>query len=340
MERYRRFIVLEAVLVLLALAIFISATVGAKHNLSTSDFSMAMSGDSSNIHNSNYDSSFQGPELPIKTDDSSFKKLKSCHNEGLDQVLKKELLQNPTFKRLIDNNRMSLGVVDLSDWEHPAYADINGKKMMYAASLPKIAVLLAAQDAIYKKEIEETESLKKNMNDMIRYSNNQATTAVIDILGYKKIERVLRSQRYALYAEEEGGGLWVGKRYARSGTTNREPMKNLSHAATVYQVCRFYYMLVFGKLVSFESSKKMLDILKDPGINHKFVHTLQRIAPEASLYRKSGSWKSWHADSILVWDADRKYILVALVEDVVGEQVVRNLVEPVERALNAYKGKR
>ena len=44
-------------------------------------------------------------------------------------------------------------------------------------------------------------------------------------------------------------------------------------------------------------------MLGDPGIDHKFVRTLKRLAPEAELYRKSGSWRDWHADSVLVWSS-------------------------------------
>jgi beta-lactamase class A len=69
-------------------------------------------------------------------------------------------------------------------------------------------------------------------------------------------------------------------------------------------------------------------------LHHKFVNTLDRIAPGARLFRKSGSWKNWHSDSILVWGDDgRKYILVALIEDADGENIIRNLVQPAELAL-------
>lgn len=276
----------------------------------------------------------QIPELPIKLPKGEFKPLKSYLNVDLQNDLKKELLKDPVFASLISKHKISLGLVDLTDWKHPKYASVHGKEMMYAASLPKIAVLLAVEDAIYKGELEETEALRADMNQMIRYSNNGATTRIIDLLGYEKIESVLRDTGNEFYSESEGGGLWVGKRYSKSGKTNREPMKNLSHAANAYQVCRFYYRLVFGKLVSFDRSADMLEVMKDPALKHKFVNSLEKIAPEAKLYRKSGSWKSWHSDSVLVWDEDRKYILVALIEDSAGEQIVRSLVLKVEKVLN------
>ena len=46
---------------------------------------------------------------------------------------------------------MSVGLVDLRDLDNVKFAQINGNNMMYAASLPKIAVLLASMDAIEKR---------------------------------------------------------------------------------------------------------------------------------------------------------------------------------------------
>ncbi|RXP56180.1 hypothetical protein EC396_07875 [Lutibacter sp. HS1-25] len=274
-------------------------------------------------------------ELPIQSNNSTLKPLGSLYNKQLQNQLQLELNKNPKWKSLIAKNKMAVGVIDLSDQNNIEYARVNGNNMMYAASLPKIAILLAAMDALEKGEIIETPELTNDMKIMISKSNNAAATRMIDKLGFDKIESVLTDERYQLYDEEHGGGLWVGKRYASTGATNREPLKNLSHAATVNQVCRFYYLLANGKLVSTNRSKQMLDIMEDPALHHKFVNTLDQIAPEARLFRKSGSWRNFHSDSILVWGKDpkRRYILVALVEDASGEKIIRNLVKPVEKAL-------
>jgi beta-lactamase class A len=111
-------------------------------------------------------------------------------------------------------------------------------------------------------------------------------------------------------------------------------MKNLSHAASATQVCRYYYLLAFGKLVSQDKSKQMLGYLGDPELHHKFVNTLDRVAPKAKVYRKSGSWRNYHSDSALVWGPTwRKYILVALVEDAQGEQIMRQLMAEIDKSL-------
>lgn len=251
----------------------------------------------------------------------------------LQELITQEINKNPLWKRMVKANKMSIGVVDMKDLENIEYAGINDEFMMYAASLPKIAILLAAMDAIENGELEDTKEVRKDMRLMISKSNNAASTRMIDRVGYEKIETVLRSQQLKLYDEEVGGGLWVGKRYAAGGKRNPEPMKGLSHAATARQVCSFYYQLALGNLVSTERSEEMLEIMKDPALHHKFVNTLDKIAPKADLYRKSGSWKNYHSDSVLVWGPKRRYILVALIDDSHGEQIVRDLVIPLEKAM-------
>lgn len=251
----------------------------------------------------------------------------------LQQKLENKLVDNYALKSLISQKRMAVGLVDLSDIDDIKFAHINGNEMMYAASLPKIAVLLASMDDMENGQLEETSAVKDDMRLMISKSNNQATTRMIDRVGFDKIESVLTSGKYGLYDEESGGGLWVGKRYAAGGETNREPLKNLSHAATATQVCRFYYMLLQGKLVNKKRSKQMLDIMENPSLHHKFVNTLNRIAPEADLYRKSGTWKNYHSDSVLVWGEKRKYILTGLIQDDKGGKILKELVNQVEEVL-------
>ncbi len=274
-------------------------------------------------------------QLPIRIDDSKITSLREVVDTSLQLKLEVALRSNPEWKKLIDQKKMAVGIVDLSDPGKVRFARVNGNHMMYAASLPKIAILLTAMDAIDKGELKETSEVKKDMRLMISKSNNAASTRMIDRVGYEKLEAVMTDPKYDFYDEQTGGGIWVGKRYGGGGNTNREPLKNLSHAATATQVCRFYYLLAYGKLVNEERSKQMLGIMENPELHHKFVNTLDQIAPNARLFRKSGSWKTYHSDSILVWgeSANRRYILVALVDDANGEQIIRSLVKPVEEVL-------
>ncbi|EDP94762.1 hypothetical protein KAOT1_01010 [Kordia algicida OT-1] len=268
-------------------------------------------------------------QLPIAHDEE-IDPIGELKDNTLQLLLEAQINNNPKWKTLVRNKKLSIGIVDMSDISNVRYAGINDKEMMYAASLPKIAILLAAMDAIDKGELKDTKEVRRDMRLMISKSNNRASTRMIDRVGYEKIEAVLRAPKTKLYDEEVGGGLWVGKRYAAGGKRNPDPMKGLSHAATTRQVCSFYYQLAMGNLVSTERSKEMLDIMKDPALHHKFVNVLDQIAPKATVYRKSGSWKNYHSDSAMVWGPKRRYIIVALVEDGSGEQIMRKLVKPLD----------
>jgi len=275
------------------------------------------------------------PELPIRIKATHIQPLTSLTDYALEAQLERELSSQPAWRALIADKKLAVGLVDLRDPQNARFASINGNYMMYAASLPKIAVMLSAMEAVEQGKIKETPTLKKDMRLMISKSDNAAATRLIDRVGFQQIEATMTDPKYAFYDAHTGGGLWVGKRYGRGGETNREPLKHLSHAATAAQVCRFYYLMAYGKLVNEARSKQMLRIMENPELHHKFVNTLNLIAPNARLFRKSGTWKTYHADSILVWGQNdtRRYILVALVDDPNGEQIIRNLVKPVERVL-------
>ncbi len=273
--------------------------------------------------------------IPFKVAKSNVKPLYICQNNELQNSLQQLINSQPKWKRLVDQKKMAVGLVLLNDTSNIKFARINGNDIMYAASLPKIAILLAAMDAIEKGEINETAELDNDMKRMIARSDNEAATRTMDLLGFEKIEKVLTDPKYLLYDEENGGGLWVGKRYAKTGRRYPEPIKGISHAATVNQVCRFYYLLVNGQLVNFDRSAQMLSIMEDPELHHKFVNAIEKAEPDAKLFRKSGTWQDFHADSILVWGPENKYILVALTEDPDGETILRNLALKVENYLKS-----
>ncbi len=270
------------------------------------------------------------PRATVGVKQNDWKTLSSYRDADLTAQLNSALRKQPGWQRLINRRRIAVALVDLNG-DLPRFASVNGNVMMYAASLPKIAILLAAYQSFEDGSLEETPQIRQDLVDMIRTSSNKAATRVMDQVGMKKIESVLRDPRYGFYDENGGGGLWVGKRYAAEGPRRGDPLFNLSHGATANQVARFYYLLATGRLVNPERSRQMLQDLSEPALNHKFVAALRLRAPAARLYRKSGTWRDWHSDSILVrgqrW---RNYILVALVQSSNGEKIVNAIVSIVE----------
>lgn len=272
--------------------------------------------------------------LPLRVSADDFDSKLNLQQGELQHLLEQEILSNPKWKELVRKKKMSVGLVDLRDTSAVEFAGINPNVMMYAASLPKIAILLAAMDAFDKGDLIEKQEYRDDLRLMIARSDNAASTRMIDRLGYNRINNLLMNPKYELYDKSQGGGLWVGKRYAKTGLRVPEPMKGISHAATAEQVCRYYYMLAFGQLVNYDRSKQMLSIMSKPELHHKFVNTLDKVAPDADVYRKSGTWKNYNTDSMLVWSQTwRKYILVALIDDPAGEAMCRELVTIAEKVL-------
>jgi beta-lactamase class A len=227
---------------------------------------------------------------------------------------------------------MAVGVVDLSNPPNARFASVNGWTMMYTASLPKIAILLAAYQSIEDGVLQDSPELHEWLVQMIRRSNNPAASYLIDLIGLKRIGDVLLSYRF--YMPESGGGIWLGARYPPRGERNPEPIKGLSHASTVMQTCRFYYMLANGEIISPERSRRMLEILSRPGLHDKFVSVLEQQVSPDRLFRKSGDWDISFSDSVLVCDDGwRKYILAAQIEDRNGERILQDLVPVIEELL-------
>ena len=229
------------------------------------------------------------------------------------QVELEAALERLGLTRATRKGQLCVALVDINQRERPRVAAVNGDTMMYAASLPKIAVLLAAFEQVAQGELALDSGTQTSLEQMIRRSSNSAATQIIHLVGKENIARILSSPRYRLYDPEHNGGLWVGKDYAKGGLWRRDPLANLSHGATAMQVARFYYLLETGQLVSPEHSENMKAILANTQLRHKFARALLEVDPDATLYRKSGSWRTYHSDSALVEDVDRTYIAVALI---------------------------
>jgi len=224
------------------------------------------------------------------------------------------------------HGKLAVALVDITDEQHPRLATINGRDMMYAASLPKIAILLGAFARIERGDMQLDEKTRATLVKMIRFSSNRAATEMLNRVGKKFLAELLQSPRYALYDKSKGGGLWVGKEYGKGAAFKRDPLHQLSHGANVFQVARFYYLLETGRLVSPELTREMKTILSKPGINHKFVKGLSYNRPGSKIYRKSGSWRQWHADSAIVERNGHRYIAVALANDSKGSRWLEQLI--------------
>jgi len=228
----------------------------------------------------------------------------------------------------VEAGRLSLALVDLSQRDAPRLAMLNGHAMVYAASLPKLAILLGAFVEAERGRIPLDDMHLDEITRMIRFSSNEAATRVLDWVGRDRLLAILQSPGIALYDPKRNGGLWVGKSYGREDAYRRDPINNLSHGATAFQVARFYWLLDNGRLVGAPFASLMKQALSEPAIHHKFVKGLES-RPGVAIYRKSGTWQDFHADSAMVEAGPHKFVMVGLAHHQDGGEWLVRIAAPM-----------
>lgn len=243
------------------------------------------------------------------------------------QVGLRTILNQSPYRRLVLERRLSVSLVDLSDPRNLRYAGVDDTRERYAASLPKIGILLGVFDQVERGRVRYTPELRRKLELMIRRSDNAVSSELIRLVGFQNIANALRDPKHELYDPKgRGGGLWVGRGYGNGvGLWRRDPVGNTSHGANARQVARFLVMMDKGMLVSEWASSEMKSIMGNPEIRHKFVAGLSS-RPGSRIFRKSGTWKSWHADAALVERDGRKYVAVALAESPSGGAILSSLI--------------
>ena len=247
-------------------------------------------------------------------------------------------MKNLGLAHALDRRVLSVALVDVTEPTRPRVAAIHGDHMFYAASLPKIAVMLAVFQKAHDGELSISGSVWEAMKAMIRRSSNNASTELMHLVGKQYIAQVLADPRYRLYDPIHNGGLWAGKDYAKAGLWRRDPLHHKSHGATTMQVARFFYLLHTGRLVSPAASAQMKVLLADSEIDHKFVKGLRTTRPDAVVYRKAGTWQNWHADGALIEREDgRTYIAAALTSDSRGRWWLPRIIVAMDRLVSRQR---
>jgi beta-lactamase class A len=243
------------------------------------------------------------------------------------------VLRQLRFENQVAAKRMAVSLVDVTDADHPRYAGVNDTVMMYAASLPKIAILLAGFEKVKDGTLAYTPEVREMFTRIARYSSNTDSSRAVHLIGFDKIATTLTSEKYKFYDPSLNGGLWIGKAYG--GPRDywvRDPLHNLSHGATTLQTARFFTLLAQERLVDPALSRELKETLSRPGINHKFVKGLSGI-PGVAMYRKSGTWRNWHSDAALIEYNGKRYVAAALTEDPRGGKMLEKLIVGLHTAI-------
>ena len=220
----------------------------------------------------------------------------------------------------------AVGVLDLV---RGRVAMIHPDRIEYAASVPKLGILLAYFEVHPAAATKLDQTTRHELGLMAKASNNEMAAKFSHEIGLKKIQAVLDG--YGLYDASRGGGIWVGKHYGKDKERYGDPVADHSHAATVRQLLRWWLLLEQGKLVSPEACETMKQILASPDIpadDTKFVKGLA--GRDVQVLRKWGTWKDWRHDTASVTGKDRHYILVALTHHAKGDAYLEALAAAVD----------
>jgi beta-lactamase class A len=238
--------------------------------------------------------------------------------EALDAELRQRLGMAP--------EHTAAGVLDLRTGR---LALVRPDRVEYAASLPKIGILLAYFVRHPEAATRLDPVVRHELGLIAKASSNELAAKYSRELGLPFIQQCLNERGF--YDPARGGGLWVGKHYGRSDERYPDPVGGHSHAATVRQVLRYFLLLEQGRLVSPAASQTLREIFASPEIphdRHKFVLGLADRPVE--LRRKWGEWEDWQHDAAVVTGPGRHYVLVALTQHPRGDDYLIALAAAVD----------
>ena len=271
---------------------------------------------------------------------TSFETYTLGFNSPVDPDLQRDL------ERIDSTLRQGLGMtteqsaIGLLDLRSLRLAMIHPDRGEYAASIPKIGILLAWFHKHPEAASVLAPEVRHELGVMIKASDNEIAAKYSRELGLVEIQRILDS--YGFYHPQHGGGIWVGKHYGLDTERHGDPVGDHSHAATVRQLLRFFLLLEQDRLISPAASEKMRQIFLSPEIPHDHIKFAKGLTGKnVEIIRKWGSWEHWLHDAAVVKGAYEHYILVALTYHPAGDAYLAELASSIHELLTspAYRRK-
>lgn len=268
----------------------------------------------------------------------SFERYVLTYDSPVDPSLQANVEQIDTRLRerfSMTTEQTAVGVLDLTAGR---LAMIHPDRIEYAASVPKIGILLAYFQLHPEAASDLDPVTRHELGLMVKASSNEMAAKYSRQLGLKPIQRVLNE--YGFYDETHGGGIWVGKHYGRGDERYPDPVGDHSHAATVRQLLRYFLLLEQGKLISPQASRTMREVFVSPQIPHDCIKFIKGLADrDVQIIRKWGSWEDWYHDAAVITGPQRHYILVALTRHPRGDDYLVELVRAVDDLMQQHQAR-
>ena len=228
------------------------------------------------------------------------------------------------------SDQTAVGIVDLRTGH---VAILRGDREEYAASLPKVGILLAYFTLHPDAATNLDPTVRHELGLMAKQSDNEVASKYSHALGLKPIEQVLLDDGF--YDAAHGGGIWIGKHYGKGDERIGSPVGDNSHAATVRMLLKYFVMLEQDQLVSPAASRTMRELFRSPELSpsDNFFVAALKDRPGVELYRKWGLWQDWHHDAAVITGPGRHYVLAAMTKHPKGGDYLAQLATRVDDAM-------
>ncbi|MBK8181528.1 MAG: serine hydrolase [Candidatus Competibacteraceae bacterium] len=179
-----------------------------------------------------------------------------------------------------------------------------------AGDFPDITAIFASTNFDFKA------SFKKDLNGMMKKSDNWAAGSCIHRIGYDYINGALIHGGF--YSTTDKSGFWLAGDYIPDDhKSNREgariPGMGTSQAASAKAAALLLVNLARDELISAEASQGMKDVMSEA---YSWVrYQMERTHPEATVYGKLGLMKGKHGsthDCAIVKHNNAHYVVIAL----------------------------
>lgn len=248
----------------------------------------------------------------------------------------------------LQENQLSITLIDLRDPAHPAQASFRGDERVYPASVVKLFYLVAAHRWLEDKKIEDTPELRRALKDMIVDSSNEATQYVVDVVTHTTAGYELPPKEMAEWQRQRNA---VNRYFSSLGYTNinvnqktfcedaygrerasRGPNGENRNKLTTDATARLLAEVVSGKAVTPVRSAQMMELLKrdysgDSKDNDDQGHGFTGIAlqgmPGVRMWSKAG-WTSTtrHDAAYLELPDGSRFVLVTFTTDHANEREI------------------
>ena len=277
----------------------------------------------------------QGSNAPWLPEVSS--KLKALVNSAVEKTL------HEFSEKKLKADQIAVTLMDLRDPLKPLQASHRGDVQIYPASVIKLFYLAAAHQWMEEGKLNDTEELRRAMQDMIVVSGNEPTHYIVDLLtgttsGPELAEKDLAEwyhKRNAVNRYFSSLGYqninanrkpWCEGPYGREMQSVKMHPPNHRNWLTTDATARLMSEIALGRAVSAKRSHEMMELCRrDPKSNNSQARDFIGLGlPEkAKLWSKAG-WTSTtrHDAAYVELSSGEKFVLVIFTENHANEKQI------------------